>query len=159
MGILLKRFPEYRVTLEIYRGVITPELLFGRLGRLRQGDMARWVGYFDATADLSRVDIAALPEIKRASAARMRELHAENGLIAFVCSAPATEHLIEFWCRFLRVGGEHPTSPALFPNLKTAFDWMDLPEAARQALTAAVGAEISAEPEAEAEGGPQFQQL
>lgn len=152
VGVRLERFPEYGVTLEVFSGVLTPELLLDRLGALRAGDAARWIIYADPTADLSRVDVAAIPEIRRASFARLRELGVADARIAFVCEPGANAPLFDFWLRYVTQYGEHP-GQAVFRTLKAACDWLDLPEAACRTLTqaaqagaAGAGVHIEADP-------------
>lgn len=160
MGIRLTRFPGYGFTMETFSGVITPDHLFNRLSALREGDLARWVGYFDPTADLTLLDVATLANLRRAHAVRQRELDVDKSLQAFVCGQGPNEgpnkHVVEFWCRFVQAGGEHRIAAALFPSLEAACDWMRLPEGAHQALTEQIEAEMSARREAgrAPEGGP-----
>lgn len=159
MGIRRKRFPEFGVTLEIFSGVITAELLLERLGSLREGDLARWIGYLDATVDLSQVDLAAIPDLKRANAARLRELKVEKGLVAIVCALGANNQAVDFWLRYVQADVDHPTSLALFPSLKTACDWLDLPEAGCRALTVAAEKPEGREADAVPEHGPSERQI
>ena len=157
MGVRLQRFPEYGVTLEVFTGVITPELLFGRLRALREGDGARWIIYIDPTVDLSRVDIATIPELKNANAARLKALKIEDPRIAFVCDPGECENdlTFEFWLRYVQLRHEHPGAQQVFSTLAEACDWLDLPQAARTRLAEAIaagtspGRDVEAAPEAE----------
>jgi hypothetical protein len=144
MGVRLQRLAEYGVTQEVFTGVLTPELLIGRLGALREGDGALWIIYIDPTVDLSRVDIASIPQLKRANAVRLEALNIDDPRIAFVCD-PREHELpsLEFWLRYVQLRHEHPGSQELFPSLKAACNWLDLPQAARKALTEAIEAETT----------------
>jgi len=155
MGVRLERLPEYGVTLEIFTGALTPELLFGRLRALREGDGARWILYIDPSVDLSRVDIASIPELKRANAARLKALNIDDPRIAFVCDPGEHEReTFDFWLRYVQLRHEHPGSQELFRTLAEACAWLGLPEgacgAARGAVTEAVEAEASSGRGAEA---------
>jgi hypothetical protein len=157
MGVRLERFPEYGVTLEIFTGVITRELLFGRLAALREGDGALWIIYIDPTVDLSQVDIVTISKLKRANAVRLSELNIDDPKIAFVCDQNESDLItFEFWLRYVQLRHEHPGSQELFPTLAEACDWLDLPQAACTTLTEAVVAETSSGRGAEAapEGEP-----
>jgi hypothetical protein len=100
--------------------------------------------------DLSQVDIATIPKLKRANAARLEALNIEDPWIAFVCNPGENELTFEFWLRYVQLRHEHPGSQELFETVAEAYDWLDLPEAARKAVTEAVEAETSSGRNAEA---------
>ena len=67
MGILAKRFPEYGVTLQIFRGVITREAWMEYYAGFTATDASRFITYVCPSADLSKIDLASGPELKRVS--------------------------------------------------------------------------------------------
>jgi hypothetical protein len=78
----------------------------------------------------------------------MEELFGEKRVAsAVVCAPGALEGILNFWRAYSDAGEAHPVHPALFPTLEAAYDWLDLPEAARAEVTRAVEERIGAEDE------------
>lgn len=139
MGVLLKRFPEFGVTLAIYSGAITAEVLVRQAEALTPADAGLWINYLDPTADMSGVDLAHIPAIKRALAAKLREIQGDEVAVSVLVSAsPLNEPFVRFWSSYVGLDGHYPAESVVFPSIEAACAWLDLPEAACEALLRAV---------------------
>jgi hypothetical protein len=145
MGVRLKLLSEYGVTMCVFSGVVTPEDADEFNNRVTPADAGIVINYFEPTADLTKILAADVPELRRRVANRLRELYGDKPpIVAWVCAPGLNKPLADFWCRYVQVSGDHPTSPALFPSLKAACDWLDLPERVHEALMEAVEPEPTA---------------
>jgi hypothetical protein len=144
------RLPAFDVNVTVYRGRITRDELIEHFGALAPEDAAsadRWISYFDPSADLSAVDIAALAEIKRISFARVAELWGPGRLAsAMVCESALCEPVLGVWRDYLGSDPRYPAAPSLFSSLGAACDWLRLAEPAREAISAVIEGEDSAAP-------------
>jgi hypothetical protein len=133
MGIRLQRFPEHRLDFSVYSGVVTVEQVVQHFKKLDA--TANWLSYFDATADLSAIDLGHFPELKRAlTALEARRDSDETRLCLLVNAAPVNEDFARFWCAYASEGIAHAHRRDMFPTLEAAFDRLGLPHDARAAL-------------------------
>lgn len=143
MTIRVTRFPEFGVNITVYTGAITRAELIEHYGAIDTEDAAsagRWISYFDATADLSQLDLAALCELRRLTCVKLNEVYADRTLtVAMVCKSPVNLPILRTWRSFLNAARNHPSDLILFSSLKDASDWLDLPGAASFALAAVAG--------------------
>lgn len=157
MTIELKRYAEYGVTLMVFSGALTAEQLIGRFCELDGRDRGCWLSYFDPTVDLTGVDIAHLPPLKRMVAMKERELLGDarqRPRHAIVYGSAVTEPFFRFWRSYAAAGDAHSITPGVFSNFEAACDWLGLPEAvcsklgaeARQAGQAGSDASIGGRP-------------
>ncbi|HUO11994.1 MAG TPA: hypothetical protein VMU37_04480, partial [Caulobacteraceae bacterium] len=65
MGVLAKRFPEYGVILQVFRGVITREAWMEYYAAFSAAQTDRFVTYLDPSTDFSTIALASGPELKR----------------------------------------------------------------------------------------------
>jgi hypothetical protein len=149
MGFELRRFPEHDLALRIVSGPTTVEDVIRFYQELDPSHGSRWLTYIDpnTTAETGDVvPVARIPELRRAIAGKMEELFGGRQVAsAVVCVPGALESLLNFWRAYSDAGEAHPIHPALFPTLEAAYDWLDLPEAARVMVTGAVEERIRAE--------------
>ena len=143
MTIRVTRFPEFRVNVSVYSGPVTRAELMEHYGSLDGEDAAsadRWVSYFDPTADLSQLDVAALCELRRLTCLKLNEIYGDRTLtVAIVCKSPVNLPILRTWRNFLSADRTHPSELSLFSSLKDACDWLDLPGSACFALAATAG--------------------
>jgi hypothetical protein len=139
MGILAKPFPEYGVTLQIFRGEINREAWMDYYARFPAESAPRFITWVDASADLSGIDLASGPELKRVVAAKLREAFGDLPIVSIlVPGSPAQEAYVKFWCGFERAGETHPAESVIAPDLATACDLLGLPKDAAEKLAEAV---------------------
>jgi hypothetical protein len=143
MGVRLKRFPEYGVLVAVFTGLVTREDLYEHLSSLREGEPLRFLGYFDPTADMTALSVEEIAGFKAASAAKLGEIKVEHALAALVCPPGPNAHFVDFWCRYVQLDGDRPTTPALFSGMKSACAWLGLPDRAREVLTEEVEPETA----------------
>lgn len=139
MGIALKRFPEFRLDLNLYSGAVSDIELLRHLGNLDSA--ANWLSYFDATADLSGIDLAHFPTLKQAVTAKEYErADDEPRRHALVNISPANELFVRFWRSYVTSGVRIAHTRAIFPTLDAACRWLALPRDARETVAVAVAA-------------------
>lgn len=154
MGIRVERFPEFDVELHIYSGAVAGDELIRHFRKLGQADALRWIHYHDPSTDMSVMDLACLPELKRAISAKKRELFGDEPAVsAIVYGSRTNERFFSFWRTYAATGDPHPRLPVLFSSLEAACDWMRLPKAACGAVLAAAGLAATPEMESTAEAG------
>jgi hypothetical protein len=135
VSVRSKHFPEFGVTLNVFAGALTPDSVMQFVDSLEPTGWTRWVNYLDPTLDLSEMDIAHIPVIRRALAARLIALHGEAHLQSALVSAnPVNELFLRFWPSYVGRYVDYPTDPVAFPALDAACDWLGLPDLARAAL-------------------------
>lgn len=143
MPIRVTRLPEFGVNISVYSGPVMRAELIAHYGSIDAADAAsadRWVSYFDATADLSQLDVAALCELRRLTGEKLCEVYGSRTLtVAIVCKSPVNQAILNVWSRFLRADPGHHSELRVFSNLKDACDWLDLPGGASLALAAVAG--------------------
>lgn len=143
MTIRVTRLPEFGVNISVYSGPITRAELIEHYGAINAADAAsadRWISYFGPTADLSELDVAAMCELRRLTAAKLSEVYGARTLtVAIVCKSPGNHAILNVWRSFLSADRGHPSQLHLFPSLKDACDWLELPGAASFALAAVAG--------------------
>lgn len=141
MVVHVTRLDDYGVNLTVYSGRITLEDALAHYRSLPASHAInpRWISYFDPSADLSELSVAAFPEMKRALGAKLVEIYGDRPVkAAMVCDSRLNHPIISMWRSFLSGGAGQPAAPGLFSSLKAACEWLGLPEAARDALAAAV---------------------
>jgi hypothetical protein len=140
MGIRLVRLPEYDLDLNIYSGEISTAELFFHLRRLDSA--ADWLSYFDATADLSGIDLAHFPALKHAITSKEHErIGGEPKLHALVNVAAANALFVRFWCSYVCAGVSVAHRRQVSPVLEDACRWLHLPLDACVEVAAAIEAE------------------
>jgi hypothetical protein len=139
MGILAKRFPEYGVTLQIFRGEITRESWLEYYADFTAAAADRFVTYICPSADLSRMDLASGPELKRMVAGKLRAVFGDAPVVSILVRATHEhEPYLKFWCDFERVGEPHPAASVIVSHFKEACSLLGLPDDAWKRLAAAV---------------------
>jgi len=103
----------------------------------------RWLCYYHPSVDMSGMDVAHIPEVKRAAEEKSKEIFGDKPKAhALACASRATEQFFDFWRRY--------QSDALrsFYGLDEAYDWLGLSEDARAAASDIIHnweAEVAAE--------------
>ena len=139
MGILAKRFPEYDVILQVFRGPITREDWMLYYAGFTAADTDRFITYADKSADFSGMDLASGPELKRVVAAKLREVYGDKPVVSIlVPGSEAQLPYLKFWRGFEATGEQHPAASAVVPDFEQACDLLGLPEDAWKTLAAAV---------------------
>jgi hypothetical protein len=139
MGILAKRFPEYGVILQIFRGMITRERWMEYYAGFTATAADRFVTYVCPSADLSKMDLASGPELKRVVAAKLREVYGDGPVVSILVRASdEQEPYLKFWAGFERAGEKHPAESVIVSDFKQACDLLGLPDDAWKRLAAAV---------------------
>jgi hypothetical protein len=136
MALRIRRLREHGVTVAVASGAVSPEDIMADLEALDPADAApRWINYLDPTIDLSAVDVAFLPLMRRLAAAKMRELHGDGPLVAAWVSPPdAEETFRRFWPNYTSNDDRYPAELAAFGSIEAACEWLGLSEAAREAV-------------------------
>jgi hypothetical protein len=138
MGIRMERFPEHGVTLAVYSGVVCADEAMTHFRSLAPADLVRRINYFDPTVDY-RVDVATIPELKGVIEAKLLALDEdERAAAAFVSSSGDCSLLRTFWPNYLAINENFPGARLAFVTLEEAYDWLDLPDDARRAVSEAV---------------------
>jgi hypothetical protein len=150
MGIRVRRFPEHDLTLYVVTAPHTAEEAVRFFQGLDARDATRWLTYFDPTVDMSGLDVASIPRLKRVLAAKIEKLFPDKRPVrAIVCASGAAEQFFRtFWRSYLETGDTRPGEPGLFNNLEAAYDWLGLPETVRAAIAHVVDGDDPAEPAA-----------
>jgi hypothetical protein len=147
MSIRVTRLPEHGVNLTVYSGRLTREVLLAHYRGLNAADAAnasRWISYFDPSVDLSEIDFAVFPELKRVLTAKLVEIYGGRRLTAaIVCDSRVNQPILSFWRSYTGSDAEHPADPELFSCLKGACDFLGLPDAAREGLAAGINASVT----------------
>jgi hypothetical protein len=135
VSVRVEHFPEFGVTLVIYSGALTPEAMERFVDDLGPADAGYWINYLDPTLDLSGMDVAHIPVLKRALAAKLKTLYGEGHVpAALVTASPVNDLVLNFWPSYVGLDGEYPREPTSFASLEAVCDRLQLPEAARRAL-------------------------
>lgn len=136
MSIYRYCFPERDLTVFVVREKHTSEQIIQAYRELDSTCATRWLVYLDPTTDMSKVDIAHIPAIRRARHEKRKELFGENPkLFAIVCASEESEqYFFKFWQEYTNV------NEGIFNNLGEAYDWLGLDEAARAAVAHAIAA-------------------
>ena len=147
MCIRVRRFPEFGVAMAIYGGALTPAILLRFVDDLgdADADVGGWVNYLDPTLDLSGMDVAHIPVLRRALAAKLKALYGEGHIkTALVTASQVNELVLSFWPSYVGHDVEYPHEPTAFASLDAACDWLRLPETAHRALAEAAAGPASA---------------
>jgi hypothetical protein len=137
MSIRLKRFPKSRLDFSVYSGVVTVEQVLRHFARL--DPTANWLSYFDATADISAVDLGHYPVLKRGLMVKEAERDSDElRLCLLVNAAPINEDFVRFWCAYAAEDIEHAHQRDMLPSLDAAFDRLGLPDETRAAVLAEI---------------------
>jgi hypothetical protein len=133
MGIVVKRLPEYGLTLDVWRGTVTADEIIGHFEGMTAAEAGLRLSFIDPAATLYAMDIAHIPAVKRAADRLLNELYADRPVTsAIVCTPGQNRPVIEFWRRYAWPDPEEGRHAVVFSSLDEAFDWLGLPEAARQ---------------------------
>ena len=145
MSVRVEHFPEFGVTLVIYSGAVTPEVMLRFVDDLGPADAGPWINYLDPTLDLSGMDVAHIPVLRRALAAKLKALYGEGHIkTALVTASQVNELVLSFWPSYVGHDVEYPHEPTAFASLDAACDWLRLPETAHRALAEAAAGPASA---------------
>ena len=143
MTIRVTRLPEFGVNISVYSGPVTRAELVAHYGSIDAEDAAsgdRWISYFDSTADLSELDVAAIGELRRLTSVMLTEVYKGRTLrVAIVCKSAVNGPVLSTWRNYLAADHDHPSDLRLFWSLRDACDWLDLPSGAGLALAAVAG--------------------
>lgn len=144
MGVHLEHFPEYR-------------LEFGALCNSVSGDevlsmfegfdkRAKWLVVFNDNVDLSGLDIAHIPAMKRAVTPEdSGPQGGEPESTAFVNLAGGGDFFVRFWVHYASEGVQRTRRRERFSTVAAACQWLRLPPPATETLAAAVADAIRAE--------------
>lgn len=136
MAIRVQRFPEHRLNLHIFSGVITVEEV---LEHIRKQDVTvRWLCFFAPTVDLSEIDLAHVPDLRRSVSLRERER--ADLPTAIVTTSGSSDPVLRFWRDYASAEPHNPHEPVLFDNLEAACRWLGLPAAAQDRIAAEIAA-------------------
>ena len=140
MCIAIKRFVEHDLTVAELRGVVTGAQLLDFMDRLQISEKTRrWLSYVAVDADLSQLDLMSLSQAKRLVGRKVAEAaHQQPFVSAFVCASRCSEPVIRLWTDYLGRDPDHPAKPLVFSSLDAAFEHLELPPAAREAVTQAL---------------------
>lgn len=131
-------FPEFDLMLQLVKGEHTSEEAVAFFQALDATCGTRWLCYFDPSVDLSKLDVARLPAVRRVIAKTRRELFGEAPKAhAIVCdSEAAAQFFFGFWRRYF------PDDAGLrcFHSLDEAYDWLGLSDDARAEVASAIEA-------------------
>jgi hypothetical protein len=148
MAIRIRRFPEHGVTVAVASGVVSPEQIEADVLALEPDSTPRWINYLDPTIDLSAVDVAFLPSLRRLVAAKLREVHGDEGTATAWVSSPGVEEVFRrFWPNYTRREDDYPADLAEFATIEAACDWLGLSAAGRAAVIAAIRDEADDAPQ------------
>lgn len=127
-------FPEHDLMVHLIWGKHTSQEVIEAMQALDATCATRWLVYLDPTADMSKVDIAQIPAIRRAKSEKRKELFGDNPkLFAVACgSKKSRQYFFKFWGKYSDCG-EH-----YFRTLGDAYDWLGLSGAARAAVAHAI---------------------
>lgn len=148
MGIRLKRFPEYGLELYIYSGPISCEEMLRHLQRV--DGSADWLSYLGPTADLSGIDVAHFPLLKRTAAAREASAPPKEqpSRHALVTVSAVNTQFVQFWCNYGRIGVPQAHDRVVFSTLEQACRWLGLPPGGCERIAEAAEADaVWTEPE------------
>jgi hypothetical protein len=135
MAVRTEHFPEYDLSLCVISGAHTCEEAVAFFQGLDSRHATRWIHYFHPSVDMSGHDVACLPKLKRAIAAKREELFgAEPKLYIVVCPSKASCAFFEFWRSFVEAGQPHGAAPLQFDTLEAACEALGLPEPERRAV-------------------------
>jgi TetR/AcrR family transcriptional repressor of nem operon len=144
MAANLKRFPEFNLEIGVFSGAVADDELLKCFSKLDQ--KAHWLGVFTKNADVSGVDIACFPALKRAVTPDASEpAGARPKLSALVNLSESSELFVRFWAHYATAGDRPGRKRQVFSTLEAARQWLGLPAAAAGKIVAAV---------TEAEAGP-----
>ena len=139
MGIVVKRFPDYGLTLDIWRGSVAAEEIIEHFEGMTLAEAGLRISFIDPAANLYAMDIAHIPALKRVSDRLLNELYAGRPMYsAIVCAPGENKPVVEFWLRYAWPEHEDGRHPVVFPSLEEAFDWLGLPEGARREVIKAL---------------------
>jgi hypothetical protein len=138
MGVRVERFPEHEVTLCVFSGVITAEVIREHLSLLEPEDVARRVTYADPTADISDLAMTHFPQLKREIASRLNELLAgKRGVSALVSTSRQSKLAYDFWATYVGLDGSFPVEVRSFERLEAACAWLAIRDAGCKRMIAA----------------------
>lgn len=137
MGVRTYHFPEQQLDFHVFSGPVTAEDM---IRHHRSLDVTvRWLCYFDPSVDLSGVDLAHLPELRRAvSALETRRTRTLPTVV--VAPSQASEQFFRFWRDYASALVEGRHEPLIVSNLEAACRHLDLPPALRDRLAAGIEA-------------------
>lgn len=135
-----RNWPEHDLTLHLVSGNLTSAEIVHLFRNLDAGCATRWLSYFDPTVEMSQIDIASVPELKRVIAEKRRELFGDRPKpYAIVCGSEESEqYFVRFWWKYFAGPNAQAENLRCFRNLDAAYDWLELPEAGRAAVARAI---------------------
>jgi hypothetical protein len=139
--------PEHDLTLQLVSGVHSGEEAIQFYRALDAGCATRWLSYFGPTADMSKIDVASVPLLKRVLTEKQKELFGDKPKPhAIVClSESSRQYFFDFWKPYFTHGDESVVRS--FRSLEEAYDWFGLSDEARAAVAGAIEGRDAAEPE------------
>jgi hypothetical protein len=145
VGIALVRLPAYKVNLFIFTGRIDPDeglRLYSELDPDDPANSPRWLTYIGEDVDFSGIPVTAFPEAKHVLEPILKRMSERRSYCTgVVCSSAQCQFITHFWRAYVEQDPEYISHPEFFTNLKDACDWLKLPAAGREAITAAVRAQ------------------
>jgi hypothetical protein len=140
MGLSVRRFPEFNVSVVVMEGVIAAEAFVAFVKQLDLGGVTRWLNYTRPGTDLTNVDLLSMTQVKRTFGERLR-MQLQGGSIrsAFVCDSHDSEAVVRLWTAYVGRDDDYPSTPVICPSLEAAFDYLGLSPEAREAVADAIG--------------------
>jgi len=152
MSIRLYWLREHGVSLTVYSGKITPQMLLEHIRAIdpEGAPTARgWITYYDDTVDVSEIGLDAQIEARDLVAAKFREGRGEARLrTALVCRSRLNRPNLSLWQACTRAAPGHPIDAELFESLREACDWLGLDADARRRVAAIAEGRAEAVPAA-----------
>jgi hypothetical protein len=129
--------PEHDLTLNLIHGTLTSGDVTRYFRALDASCCATsWLHYFDPTVDMSQIDIASVPELKRVIAETRRELFGDRPKpFAIVCGSEGSEqYFFGFFLKYFTGPDVQAANLSCFRSLEASYDWLELSQAARAAV-------------------------
>jgi hypothetical protein len=156
MAIRTKRLSEYEVTVAVISGTVTPQELEADIQGIDAAAAApRWIGYFDPNFDMSGVDIAFIPTLRRLLSAKLKEIHGRQAVVAALVSrSRANDVFLRFWPSYIGHDHEYPSQSSAFASVEAACAWFGLADGACEAVRQTIWRLEAATPGAGDGAGP-----
>jgi hypothetical protein len=120
----------------VFTGQVTHDELVGLPDRIhpeRPEFGTNWIGYIDADADVSGLDLPAFVQLKAKVLPRVKALAAKGQVkTALVSGSARNDEVVRFWCQYSAADPEFgATVPYFASSLPRAFEYLGLTGAAR----------------------------
>jgi hypothetical protein len=140
MATRRRNLPEHDLTLHLVSGDLTSAEAIEYFSSMDSSCATPWLSYFDPTVDMSQIDIASVPELKRAIAEKRKQLFGDHPKpYAIVCGSEGSEqYFFGFWWKYFGGPDAQAENLRCFRSLEEACDWLELPQAGRAEVARAI---------------------